>query len=846
MSSDSPESGPVEVTKSEDATPGTSEQQFPSAADLEAESSVVSRSANEPEESLTTEESRTREGITDGAVLNEVRSSLETISNGVEELANTVHDLLGLSDSDTSGDSNNDSEGSERPSWHRIMSRARGRRRSRRLLKDAIGKGQVDSANQSDSDGETSTNNREIIPEIRECNYEQFHSRPAGDSHKLHCLDILIAGDSLYKDFEKFQDIATKVKSGKIESWMPGQTDNSTSEDKDEKWIRRLRINSTAVIEMLGHLCHETSRFRGRGIIFSRPFQLLVSCHNEMKEQLTKMKGPASDVPDDTNNANDSIDPVDSSMARTLDRHSQLQKLGNKKGALDELTCFVDFMDTRIMPDALKYRLQPSTAPQTIRHEDLWYLFKPGDIVYIPRDTSSSDPFKSSLFAQPILRIIQTHLTPMSSSKCLRLNSDSGWCIVGHFIEHDGTSYAPVYIKVPQISTYRGVKKVTELPVYPISYLEDPQILAQAESDGATYVSLVERRSGYYSGWTHTTDPIGRPLAQSLSGDRLASPEHIESDILVDFQETFNAFPSWKLLTYPESSMDSMEIGMIRPTQYTIPVLEWDEAGRVRHGFYGQHVGRDTTEMLEAATFLKEDTLGQFRKDTRKAPTGRFLALLPGRFFAYAVLQRRFVRLNTRFVRSADVEANDKAFEKLEINRNYKRLVLALVKSHFDKIETEKRTNTEIGTQDLIRGKGKGVVILLHGVPGVGKTATAEAVALKWKKPLFPITCGDLGFTAETLEKSLNEIFRLAHHWGCILLLDEADVFITRRERHDLKRNALVSGKTQKLYWALSLFGQILTILKRFSGCWSTTMGLFSSQLIERVFWTRPLSRECT
>lgn len=155
-------------------------------------------------------------------------------------------------------------------------------------------------------------------------------------------------------------------------------------------------------------------------------------------------------------------------------------------------------------------------------------------------------------------------------------------------------------------------------------------------------------------------------------------------------------------------------------------------------------------------------------------------------------------------------------------------------------------TNVEIETQDLIRGKGKGVVILLHGVPGVGKTATAEAVALKWKKPLFPITCGDLGYTAETLERSLNEIFRLARHWGCILLLDEADVFITRRERHDLKRNALVSGEYQHLCLWLDLLNSMLTFLKLSYGSWSTTTGSCFSRPIEQVSWMRLSSQEYT
>jgi len=42
----------------------------------------------------------------------------------------------------------------------------------------------------------------------------------------------------------------------------------------------------------------------------------------------------------------------------------------------------------------------------------------------------------------------------------------------------------------------------------------------------------------------------------------------------------------------------------------------------------------------------------------------------------------------------------------------------------------EKRHGRGSKTQDFIRGKGSGLFILLHGVPGVGKTATAEAIAL--------------------------------------------------------------------------------------------------------------------
>ncbi|KAI7775791.1 hypothetical protein LA080_006376 [Diaporthe eres] len=510
------------------------------------------------------------------------------------------------------------------------------------------------------------------------------------------------------------------------------------------------------------------------------------------------MKRRASAGVDDGTEPKDSTGVASLSMTPTQDSDNPIRKLGETQNDLDELTYFVNFMETRIMPDAGRYSASdPSPSPSdTIRYEDMWYLFEPGTLVYSTPDPSSPNRFRSSPYSHRFLRVIQTHLTTSSIVRApIRVTYEGPWSLPLHFIEYDGVSYSPAFFTYADIVPFPGRKKVTDLPVYPVSYLENDQIFAQAQSDGATYVSLIERRSGLYSGWTQIPNSFGTPLTAFAPDSLPNSPEHIESDILVDFQETFNAFPGWKLSFFPDITGDeASHYPVTQSAVSALPILELDDLGRVKHDQLDFFVHIDNTEVNEAVKFMKEDALGQFRKDTRSAPTRKFLALLPTRFFAYAVLQRKFVQLNTRFVRSSDIEANDKAFEKLEISHDYKRLILALVKSHFDKVETENRTNTEIETQDLIRGKGKGVVILLHGVPGVGKTATAEAVALKWKKPLFPITCGDLGYTADTLEKSLNEIFRLAHHWGCILLLDEADVFITQRERHDLKRNALVSA----------------------------------------------------
>ena len=141
---------------------------------------------------------------------------------------------------------------------------------------------------------------------------------------------------------------------------------------------------------------------------------------------------------------------------------------------------------------------------------------------------------------------------------------------------------------------------------------------------------------------------------------------------------------------------------------------------------------------------------------------------------------------------------SEEAFDDLVINPEHKTLVQALVKSHArgtyapEKVSPEAREEYQA---DIIRGKGRGLIILLHGPPGVGKTSTAECVADLTRRPLFSITCGDIGTEPADVERNLDENFLLAHRWECVLLLDEADVFLQERDRQNLKRNSLVSGK---------------------------------------------------
>ncbi|KAI0506425.1 ATPase [Xylaria bambusicola] len=158
-----------------------------------------------------------------------------------------------------------------------------------------------------------------------------------------------------------------------------------------------------------------------------------------------------------------------------------------------------------------------------------------------------------------------------------------------------------------------------------------------------------------------------------------------------------------------------------------------------------------------------------------------FFMCLPTTLSGFNMQKKEWVTLQVGYIE--DVTWNEEAFQLLVIDESTKELIQAVVTN---RLQAEDHA-------DMIHGKGNGLFILLHGGPGTGKTLTAESVAEIARKPLYKVTCGDIGTKAEEVEKYLEVVLLLGQTWGCVVLLDEADVFLEQRSFSNLDRNALVS-----------------------------------------------------
>ncbi|CRK33121.1 hypothetical protein BN1723_019791, partial [Verticillium longisporum] len=112
--------------------------------------------------------------------------------------------------------------------------------------------------------------------------------------------------------------------------------------------------------------------------------------------------------------------------------------------------------------------------------------------------------------------------------------------------------------------------------------------------------------------------------------------------------------------------------------------------------------------------------------------TPYLLLIARSRTRGYSLKRKKWLDFFVSQVR--EVVWNTDAFDKLVLDEDQKELILAFSEAQLSGSSFD----------DVISGKGKGIICLLSGPPGVGKTLTAEAVAENLRVPLHTLSSGDL------------------------------------------------------------------------------------------------------
>lgn len=123
------------------------------------------------------------------------------------------------------------------------------------------------------------------------------------------------------------------------------------------------------------------------------------------------------------------------------------------------------------------------------------------------------------------------------------------------------------------------------------------------------------------------------------------------------------------------------------------------------------------------------DTLSQVEMERSEPPEEAFYYLVPPLTKGFNLRTKKWLDLKMDQIHP--VVWNQQAFDSLVLDkdRTTKELITALVSKQ---ISAAKST-------DVVAGKGNGLILLLHGGPGTGKTLTAEGVAEIAQKPLYRV-----------------------------------------------------------------------------------------------------------
>ncbi|KAF2024066.1 P-loop containing nucleoside triphosphate hydrolase protein [Setomelanomma holmii] len=390
---------------------------------------------------------------------------------------------------------------------------------------------------------------------------------------------------------------------------------------------------------------------------------------------------------------------------------------------------------------------QDMKSKRVMTYEHLWTLFQPGATVFARQDGQ------------------ETAMTLVEHRYGQDAKGIPCFWLTCKYVDWDGAKFGTQKINL-SISHYTGTRSIAALRVYPIEYHHEPEVIRE------------------------------RLIARGAKAEELAGPNYRAYQGVAWRQGSFGTKDKYNVKgrividTYGWNRFNPTHSIFVAPLNQKEPALPGSTQGLNQNfdGLFGN--GEEAEDATEQDDYDEDDSGmpidGAFADEEDAAKhipltTEQKLILSP-MLRGYSLKNKLWLNFFVNCVQ--DISWQKDAFDRLVLPKNQKELILGF---------TESQRKYRDTFDDVIEGKGRGMIILLCGPPGVGKTLTAESMAEEMKIPLYMMSAGDLGFDPRKVETKLQDILEMCSRWNAILLLDEADVFLEQRSLHELERNKLVS-----------------------------------------------------
>ena len=218
------------------------------------------------------------------------------------------------------------------------------------------------------------------------------------------------------------------------------------------------------------------------------------------------------------------------------------------------------------------------------------------------------------------------------------------------------------------------------------------------------------------------------------------------------------------------------------PAKVVVDVV--NESGEERTGRRGGYLNARFWDQKKPAA-IRRDTSDDIDNDEEDGPWGdqvvRHAPEIPIHPFCPVYHLNKHERFRVNVMDLKDYVFNKDLGDNLVLPAITKNLVNVLI------------GQGRISFEDIIEGKGAGACVLLGGPPGVGKTLTAEVFAEATERPLYSVQAAQLGTSPDRIEQNLTKVLDRGSRWNAVVLLDEADVYISNRGTN-IQQNAIVAA----------------------------------------------------
>ena len=370
--------------------------------------------------------------------------------------------------------------------------------------------------------------------------------------------------------------------------------------------------------------------------------------------------------------------------------------------------------------------LRSSTSATTlVGFRDLWHLFLAGDLV-VTDDPSPSRIYRVSILPacdlfsskRPVTEIrMQSEGSHKQVESVYKQDSMSFLNIDVFYFDYDGWNFGPVEKRF-RIVSFEGEKNVTDLPLFPLRFRKDAtSIQSQMLDRGTKFCDLCAIVHREYNGLSAVEPKEQVSLLRTTQLIRNVElipcmNTQIDSQVIIDSNLAYRKYPE----KAPKFGLKSWMEDDNRIVKEACGIPGCTECFRDRYIYDDYRIDRQRT-----IDFIKANRgLLRLMNHSEKL-SDDFKLLLTNRVFGFVLRSRKWYFLHIDFIRP--IQRHGEGFNALILPEGVPRLVEGLVQAHSPHNRNASATSggpeQEVHQVDVVRGKGKGLIILLHGVPGV-------------------------------------------------------------------------------------------------------------------------------